>query len=470
MNQELRPLYLLNFPLLLASVGWLAWVVPNDWMLLGAAILGVLVGAYALWQMFRQAPLRFTHTFAIANLIGYGVGLTYSWFSIPRAGLPLAFYFGKDTASVTQAMAGVLISSALLFALGEAFESEIHISYRFEFDSRLLFVLFSWTAALIVAFLLHKVGYMGMDTTGGTVNPAVMLILDMFSVMFGLTALGMLQSTGFQKWALRGLLAVQFVLMIPIGRRGMFYTVLTALLICSRFGVLRVSRTRKLVYAAVLIGVLAVSMTAFYYLRFASFGQKHVTLADRIDRAEELYESGNTAKVNNALGENLQKRTFILGYVSDLLERSSTMTPAMGWGAAHAAQMMIPSALWGGKELYDEETIGSEAYGLPYRDEANSTFSAGLIDFGFLGMLIYPLLLAAAYRMMAGLMSRIAPQSVATIVMLFLLANALVTEAGLWTRFVIVRNSVILAIGLMLLFKIPRVALREPTIASRIPT
>lgn len=466
MNSEFRKLYFLQFPLFLATVGLTAWIFPTDEMLIASSLAAAVVGLYVLWQMFKPSfPIRFTHAFAIAQLFGYGVGVAYSWFTMTRDSIPLAVFFHRDVAAITEAMAGVLFSSALLLCLGEVFEPEIsHVSFRFEFDSRLLTVLLAWTALLITAFATGQIGYMGLDSQGGKqINPVFSLVAEAYPVAFGLTALYMMQSRGFTKWALRGLLLLQFVLLVPTGRRNMFYAVLIALLICSRLGAFhrRMAYSRKLIYGAVLLCAAGVSMVAFFYLRSVSPGHGKVSLPERITRAFELYEYGNSAQVNGQMVETLEKRTFLLDYISDLLTASYSKPPAMGADFVHALEASVPTVLWKDKELYKEEDFEEEIYGLVYRDEPKSLLSAGIIDFGFVGMLLYPVIFAAMFRMTAGIVNRNTPASVAVIVTFLLLSNALITESGLAGRFVPLRDALLVTVALLLASWMPRLKWRK---------
>ena len=52
----------------------------------------------------------------------------------------------------------------------------------------------------------------------------------------------------------------------------------------------------------------------------------------------------------------------------------------------------VPHILWPSKEAVVEEDYASRQFGLEIPDSANSIFSAGIIDFGFIGGVLYPLL------------------------------------------------------------------------------
>jgi hypothetical protein len=76
-------------------------------------------------------------------------------------------------------------------------------------------------------------------------------------------------------------------------------------------------------------------------------------------------------------------------------------------------------------------------------------------------MILYPIIISALFRMMAEIVRVNLPEIVATIVVLFLAYDALLTEAGLWVRLLTIRDSLFYATFLYLFFKIPEFSLRR---------
>ena len=92
-------------------------------------------------------------------------------------------------------------------------------------------------------------------------------------------------------------------------------------------------------------------------------------------------------------------------------------------------------------------------------DLTNESQSA--IDFGLWGMILYPIILSALFRLVAELVKMHLPDVVATLVILFLLYNALVTEGGLWIRLLAIRDCLLYSALLWVLFKIPAFSLKQ---------
>lgn len=461
--EPIRRLYFLDFPLLLMSVGLLAWVMPTDFMLLIAGLTGALVGLYTLWDIvIRRCPIRFTYFFCIAHTVGYGGGVVNSWLTIHRGKMSLAAYFNRDTQVVTQAMAAILIASAILYSLGEIYEKPVFgTEFKLQLDNRAPAFVFAGTALIVVGFFTGRLGFMGVnsDVNNGQIGFVGSLLGWISPALFAFTCVVFLEwPKSFLKWILGATLALQFLLLVPTGRRSILYTILLAL-IATRFSSFRPqwSWIRKIVYASILATLVIIGAVTFFYLRTASYGKKHVSLLERITLAYDLYASGNTSKVNQGLRQNLQRRTFILGYVSDLLDASFRIEPAKGANAVHEFQLVVPSVLWlnKGEYLYDEEGIANMQFHFAYKDEPNSLYSAGALDFGIWGMILYPILVTALFRFAAEIARVNLPETVTTIMILALLFSALSTEGGLWIKLAAVRNSLIFSVVLWLFFKIP---------------
>lgn len=463
-----RRLYFIDFPLFLCITAVLAWVLPTDTMLVVSALVATVAGGYTLWDLaIRQGPIRFSHIICIANTVGYGFGALNSWLTIQRGSMTLAQFFGRDTEAVTRAMAAILISAGILYALGEIYETPLFgKDFRLTFDSRVVFLILMGTALMGVGYKTGAFGYMGESSTGGHESLVGDLITWLYPPLFALTCTTFLNWHGrITKWMLGLILAAQFVTVIPAGRRNLLYSMLLAV-IAIRLGSYRPkwSLVKKVVYAALLGALLTVGATAFYYLRYAaSNAHRAISIADRIDLAVQLYESGNTSRVNQSLSENLKKRTFVLGYLSDLLDASGHMTPALGANAFHEFEIVIPSALWPDKSsiLYQEEAVANMQFHFSFIDEANSTLTAGALDFGLWGIILYPIALCGLLRLFSEFVGSTLPTMASSFVLLALIFNSLMTEVGLWGHFVAVRDGLIFSFILWFISKLPVVRLRH---------
>jgi hypothetical protein len=208
-----------------------------------------------------------------------------------------------------------------------------------------------------------------------------------------------------QRLLLRIALAFQVLLLLPLGRRIVIYALVVA---CIGFslGVRQSGRplalsfgTRRLALVLATAVVIYAAVIFFFALRFTR-GQSGpgISLADNIQKAVVVLQEGDPL-LSSSLRKNVEERTFILTYFSDLLAASSQASPMLGEDAIMQIGSAVPSALWPKKlEVLggiSEEVLVNPHFGLPVGDLPNSLLTAGISDFGILGVLAYPVVMVA---------------------------------------------------------------------------
>jgi len=456
-----RRLYWLYLPLLLCSAAVVTWIFPNDLMLLVSGLVGSFVALYSLWGIIgRRGPVRFSHLLCISHLGGYSVGVVNSWLTLPRGDMTLAAAFGRDPEAISTVMAAILFCTAVLYSVGELWEPPVFASdFRLYLDNRAIVFVALGTGLVITGYFTGQLGLNGIAHFGGHISVLGGVLGFIVPPLFAITCFCFTHwRKGFIKWFFSLMLAVQFVMLIPTGRRSMLYCVVLGFIAVRFWEKKRWAFTRRVIYTSIAIAALVTGSTVFYYIRIASW-QRHsaISIVDKASAAMALYESGKGGEVNDALRTNLEKRTFVIGYISDLLDASTRMKPALGENAFHSLQLATPSALWENKDqfLYGEEQIADKVFGFNYNDEANSLYSAGLVDFGIWGMITYPILMAALYWLTAYTLRKLCPHDVSTIAILYLIFGALQTEWELSTHFLAIRGALLFAAGLWIIFKVP---------------
>lgn len=464
---QLRPapkaIYFIYLPLLLLSVSLLTWILPTDSMLLVSSIAGSAAGAYTLWDLvFRRAPLRISNVLAMTLLLGYCAGAANSWLTVPRAGLTLASFFFRDTAAVSRGMASVLLACGILYCVGEIFEKPIFgEEFRVPLDNRTYVLIVAGTGLMVLAYVTGATGYMGAVTGSSGQLSIFSAFSDWFSsALFALSICVFFNTPkGFQRTIIGALVAVQILLLVPLGRRVLLFAILLAIF-ALRFGEhrFRLSFVKKAVYGAAAVAVFMVGSTAFYYLRVAG-NATHGTLPfmQRAQMAVELRETRNPAEIDALIKKNVEKRTFILGYLSDLLDASEKSPPAMGQDLVGMIKLVIPSALLTDKDRsFQEETLADETWGFSYVDEANSVLTAGAMDFGLIGIILYPLLIVFMLRGFIEIVGAWLPPLTSLVVALATLGIVLETEIQISGYFSAIRDGILFAILISILSLIPR--------------
>jgi hypothetical protein len=215
--------------------------------------------------------------------------------------------------------------------------------------------------------------------------------------------------------------------------------------------------------ACVLFGALF-----FMLIRLAGFqaphsGQSSPGLVPRLQVIEEWIEDGTAlSRTTGASQSNVQKRTFVLGFFADVLEGSSQNRPAFGEDLLGYVQFSIPRVLYPDKNVYfSEEQLDDALFGLAYTDAANSLLTNGATDFGFIGVIVYPLFAVYLMLLFVKVISRFLPVLPVSIVALSVIYVSLQTENHLAFVFVTLRNGIIFSAILFVLFRLPRIRLRS---------
>jgi hypothetical protein len=465
-----RALYLNHFPAVLVVTGLVTWVAGNELAMVMAATVASLIALYMLWDwLFQEGPTRFSTILAMTLLLGYGLGAVNTWLTLPRGGLPLATFLGADQGILTRGMAAVLITAGSLCFLGEMYERPLWgREFRIPLDQHTYALIYIGTLAIIAGFLTHSLGYGGLKNTFGeqqSIAPA--LLSWLFAPLTALTAAVFLASRGVSK-LLTGICAlILCVLLMTVGRRVIVYTAMEIVFALRLTGYrLKGTIFRKSLLIAVLGIFIAVGVTVLMLLRLAAI-QNHsdinTPLDQRIQIAMGWVEDGTAlTRANEANQANVQGRTFVLGFFADVLEGSSQKAPAYGRDLVGWTSMAVPRIFNPNKDsILGEEDLDDELFGLTYRDAANSILTNGATDFGFLGVLMYPLLLVFLMRFSIDILSRFLTPLPVSIIALGAIFTLVQTENSLTTYLVTIRNQIIFSIILFIFSRLPILRLRS---------
>ncbi len=464
-----RNLYMLYFPLAMVMAALACWVIEIDFMLMLGSVILSAVSIYLFYDLIvRQAPIRISTLLVTTLGLGYGVGTANTWFTLPRSGQGLGVFLHKDTAALTHTMGSIVFSLAILLALGEMIEKPV-FGEEFELEFRPQSVVFITVGVIIllVAYATGSLDYMGATFgEGGALGIFPSFAAWLAGTLFAVSLVASLnaKSKGLRRYLI-ALTTVQFFLEIPLGRRSLLYTMVLAAL-SLRLGRFRFnwSWPKRIIIVSALAGLLYVASIGFFFLRLAGFasGRTHLNIIDRAALAIHLFQTKNYGEVQESFSKNVQTRTFILGFVSELEDYSSHYT--LGWGRDLEGQFLeaVPSVVYTDKNRYfGEEGLANELFGSTYGDEANSIFTGGVIDFGLFGMVLYPLLLCVMLRAFVEFAGQTLPTFVATFMIFSTFSGLLQPENGLTTYFIIVRNGLLFSTVIWFFIALPAFRLRK---------
>ena len=143
---------------------------------------------------------------------------------------------------------------------------------------------------------------------------------------------------------------------------------------------------------------------AFYAIRVANWESGgSVSLIELVIRGVENIADADRLGLNEQVAENQRERTFIVEYLSELLDRTELKRPLYGDVLEMAIATATPSLLWPGKEkilrVESEEALVHPVLGLPIWDGANTILTSGVSDFGLVGFFLYPLIFALLFSL-----------------------------------------------------------------------
>jgi hypothetical protein len=391
---------------------------------------------------------------ATALAFAYGLGSANSVITTlfsSSSDLPQLF---QDPELICRAVGHISIVHGLLLLIGQADRS-----------SRIFFGMADLTGHYMISYLgvgisliawlfiaLGKIGYQGnISQAGGTsysIDPAASLVLVSLVPITAMCAAAAPTTVGRSRLPLLFVVASTVALQATQGRRQMLYS-LFVILVGAILGGLRISfRTPK----SIIIGIAAATAlgfgsTFFYAMRFASVDLPSGASVQELAAGaiEKMAVSGEIG-IFEDMGENLRTRSFILNYLSLLIDRTDLLGGVNGILLVSGVAQAVPSVMFPNKQaLLDmggEEDIVHPHLGLPVFDEANSILTTGVSDFGLPGLYIYPILLCLLYRTLI-VAARRAPPLATFGFGLSLFSQLVATEITLGGTMASIRDSIL---------------------------
>ncbi|MFZ0661486.1 MAG: hypothetical protein WAM66_02240 [Acidobacteriaceae bacterium] len=456
-------------PGVLALTGILSWVLGNGAALVLACTVAAVVGFFTLWEwLFRKAPTRFSTLMGMALLLGYGAGALNTWITLPRGSLTLSDVMGLPRGVLARGIGAVLLCSAILYFLGEIYEKPIFgRDFRFSVNGRTRTLVCLGALAMVGGYATHVLEFMGPASTGGHLSPAGAFLEWFYPSVTAIGIVAFLTAPRGKAKVFCGAAALILLLLFSVmGRRHSMYTSVEILLVLELSGYhWKGSAVRKALMIAALAGVVAVCSLAFMLFRIAGDTAPRtdqVTVAKRINLAGKMVDKGGAvALAGSATQLNLQKRTFILAFFAGVLDASMRKTPALGRDAIEQLQSAIPRLIYPNKNVsLSEEEMDDQVFGLAYGDEANSVLTGGATDFGLLGVIIYPLLMVALYRVIFDATAKFLGVVPLMFVALSLIYAMIETEMTLSSYFESLRVAPFFGLAIALFMALPVIKLR----------
>lgn len=466
----LRRSYLLVMPLLLFAPAIFCWATGTDFAMITGALMLTGVSLYLLFDLLgRRAPLRVSIVLAITLGLAYGLGTANTYFTLPRGDVSLGEFLQISPTDLAHAMASTLAAIALLIGVGELLEKPLFgEEFELRFNNRSIVFLTLGTLVLLASFVHGSTGFMGGATGEGVDFGHIGVLASLAQWLSGsLLALSVCVAlnvrTRFTRLYARVLIMLLFLMIFPLGRRVMIYAIVLAL-IGLRLGKYKIpySPLKKTVLLGLLAMVLYFATIGFFYLRIAGYGLLRPTLLQRVTAAIRLAKETSYADVKKEFAENVQRRTFILGFLGQLEGYTDVMPPAHGEDVVNQFKLALPSILYPSKNVFfTEEGLANELFGSEYLDEANSVLTAGAVDFGVAGILIYPLLFVLILRLFFEFLAGALPVFASCFVILASFSVILEPENVVTAYFVVIRDGILFGSVVWFIMSLPEFRIRN---------
>jgi hypothetical protein len=460
--------------LILTGLGVL--VLPNLVSLFICSGIAMVCGIVILYSLVNGTyGLRFTWLLASSLLIGYCGGCFSPILLAGFSDLYDAFsVFGIPKGWGAYALMLVIFSCITLLVVG-FFESPvlkgiqiIRVGWKQE---RFLWVSLAITA---IAFIHGDLGFQGSASESGSGKASTLgqIVPYLIHVLLPLALMGYLQTTGLRRKRFIFLSVACFVALLPSGRREIGYMMFLCVYAAFRFSgwTPRMNRVQKVLLGVGFVTALVFSALFFYALRLASreairngqgAASTSITTIIPVLISDILTDPGYVLRETKS---NLEERPFLLmEYLSLLGKGGNTPEPMYGQDFNHAVEMAIPDPVYNIlgankqkiRDIGTEEGVANEHFGIPDPDDANSLLSAGIIDFGLVGVLLYPLTTCFITRAMCSLVDQFfnrEGQIVAALLGIFMFLQA---EREISDYVLNIRNMVIVMIFWRALYELP---------------
>jgi hypothetical protein len=185
-----------------------------------------------------------------------------------------------------------------------------------------------------------------------------------------------------------------WLLVVTQGRRDIVYPALIVIAL-ARYAGYRWSELsfRKILLIGLSFSFLFIGVLTYQLFRLAGGRVSSTKLSAEAKQAQKWAENGEAWKITtSSSSKNVERRTLDVTFLANILYHERTIAPAFGKDLLLQIDWIIPSAIYPSKPTYQEEEVASRTFHVFYTDQPNSLFTAGALDFGIWGVMVYPII------------------------------------------------------------------------------
>ena len=353
--------------------------------------------------------------FATCLLLAYALSTFTTQIKIySLKSIDVARYFSIGQSSLSLALAGVSFASAILVCFGRFFPFRIQFPEfgKDQIRESLLVILIVVFAGIygIWTGLIGFQGFIFADTSQQTVSPFALIVtfaLAPAGVLAIFLASGKHDISHLDKWLLSILAIVLWAITFTQARRLLVYlAMLYVIFYASDF--YGYSQWRKKVFfSAMVIFVAYFGVKLFFAFRIAGWespGSKDAVFL--LESGFDILFNPSKYDFDYLLSENTIERPFVIKYLAQVMEQVSLGRQMSGEALYATILYSIPSVLIGVKKFATDEELIHPRIGLVINDDANTILTTGVADFGWPGLLLYPVLIVLVFKFLMFLVKK----------------------------------------------------------------
>ena len=246
------------------------------------------------------------------------------------------------------------------------------------------------------------------------------------------------------------------ILMQSLGRRYFAFAAIIYIIVIG-MSVDRIKITIKgIVLVIFLIIFIDFGTTLYQAMRAVNSYNQEIPYIERLVEGFNILMDPKIIELDDTINQNLAERPFVILYPAQLLGQFNLSNIKYGYNLINNFLWAIPRVFIGNKYYLTDEDLISQILSLPESDEAFTIIIAGLLDFGILGAIIFPILLMELYKYLYNKFNIYLYPSFRLIIFSSLLHLLLNVENPTYTYFIFIRNLVIVFLLLKLFFIINR--------------
>ena len=388
---------------LLLYCGLLLIVLPDSTLMF--SIISLMLSILALYNVIRYiripSDICIYDFFATSLLLAYALSTFTTQVNIYfLKSIDVAHYFAIKQSLLSMALAAVSFSCALLVCFSRFFPARIQFpGFNKDQIRESLLVVAVVTFSGIYCIFTGLIGFQGFifaDISQQTVSPFALMVniaLAPVGVLAIFLASGKHEISSTDKLLLYLFGIVLWLITFTQARRLVVYLAMLYVIFYAIDAFGNTVWRKKVLFSAMVVCAAYFGVKLFFAFRIAGWespGTKDAFLL--LSSGIDILVNPSRYDFDYLLSENALERPFVIKYLAQVIEKISHDRQLSGEALYTTILFSIPSALIGAKAFATDEELIHPKLGLVITDDPNTILTTGAADFGWPGLLLYPML------------------------------------------------------------------------------